>query len=52
VFDDPREVTVERLRATIADLLADASSRRDMARAAATMCDGRGARRLVEALAA
>lgn len=52
VFDDPRDATVARLRAAIAALLAEPERRVDMARAAAAMCDGVGARRLVEAIAA
>ncbi|MBL8700127.1 MAG: UDP-2,4-diacetamido-2,4,6-trideoxy-beta-L-altropyranose hydrolase [Alphaproteobacteria bacterium] len=52
VFGDLRDVTVERLRAAIASLLAEPTRRIDMARAAAAMCDGIGARRLVEVLAA
>lgn len=52
VFGDLRDATADRLRAAIVSLLHGAARRREMARAAAAICDGVGARRLVEALAA
>jgi UDP-2,4-diacetamido-2,4,6-trideoxy-beta-L-altropyranose hydrolase len=52
VFSNLQDATVERLRTAIWALSADPTRRRDISRAAAAMCDGRGARRMVEALAA
>lgn len=52
VFASLGDATVGRVRAATASLLAEPARLRDMARAAAAMCDGVGAKRLVEALAA
>ena len=52
VFSDISEATNGRLRAAVATLLAEPTHRIDMASAAAGMCDGSGARHLVEALVA
>jgi UDP-2,4-diacetamido-2,4,6-trideoxy-beta-L-altropyranose hydrolase len=52
VFSDISEATNGRLRAVVANLLAEPTHRIDMASAAAEMCDGSGARHLVEALMA
>ena len=50
VIGDAGEVTVETIAARIAALRDDPSRRRDMARAAASICDGQGVARVVAAL--
>lgn len=52
IVGEARQVTTERLRQDIIDLVSDASLRRRMAEAAAALCDGKGVGRALAAIKA